>query len=135
MISYPIILSWLLYVVPIIAILKASCAYKCKPCLICIFILHEKWSLSSTHNCTMFYPLFLFFFLFSHGNLSFGDNSSSLFRSFRMLHLPTPTIGPEALAFDCSGAGPYASVADGRVLKWQAESAGFVDFTVASPSR
>nr|CAN77945.1 hypothetical protein VITISV_044021 [Vitis vinifera] len=51
------------------------------------------------------------------------------------LKLPSPTVGPEAIAFDYTGAGPYASVADGRVLKWLDASAGFVDFAFISPSR
>lgn len=81
--------------------------------------------------------LFLFFFLlFSRGNLSFGKNYfNSHCRSFGRLKLPSPTVGPEAIAFDYTGAGPYASVADGRVLKWLDASAGFVDFAFISPSR
>lgn len=27
-------------------------------------------------------------------------------------------VGPESIAFDCHGEGPYTSVSDGRILKW-----------------
>lgn len=84
-----------------------------------------------TAPCSVF-----FFFFFSHRTLSFGDNYfSSQCQSFGRLQLPSPTVGPEALAFDYLGAGPYASVADGRVLKWLDASSGFVDFTVTSLNR
>ncbi|KAI4381542.1 hypothetical protein MLD38_007608 [Melastoma candidum] len=42
-------------------------------------------------------------------------------------------FGPESLAFDPQGGGPYVSVADGRVLKWEGKG-GWVDFAVASSS-
>ncbi|KAK2631313.1 hypothetical protein EUGRSUZ_L03099 [Eucalyptus grandis] len=32
--------------------------------------------------------------------------------------------GPESLAFDLSGEGPYTGVADGRVLKWEGDERG-----------
>lgn len=75
------------------------------------------------------------FFLFSHRTLFWGQLFSSQCQSFGRLQLPSPTVGPEALAFDYLGAGPYASVADGRVLKWLDASSGFVDFTVTSLNR
>ncbi|CAD6336382.1 unnamed protein product [Miscanthus lutarioriparius] len=34
------------------------------------------------------------------------------------LELPDSLVGPESVAFDGRGAGPYVSVADGRVLRW-----------------
>ncbi|GAY69494.1 hypothetical protein CUMW_289820, partial [Citrus unshiu] len=33
------------------------------------------------------------------------------------LQLPPGVVGPESLAFDCNGEGPYAGVSDGRILK------------------
>uniref|UniRef100_A0A803N5G0 Strictosidine synthase conserved region domain-containing protein n=1 Tax=Chenopodium quinoa TaxID=63459 RepID=A0A803N5G0_CHEQI len=44
-------------------------------------------------------------------------------------------FGPESLAFDPSGAGPYTSVADGRILKWDPNSSSWVDFAFTSSSR
>ncbi|KAJ1259794.1 hypothetical protein BS78_10G183400 [Paspalum vaginatum] len=40
------------------------------------------------------------------------------------LELPESLVGPESVAFDGSGAGPYVSVADGRVLRWGGAGAG-----------
>ncbi|CAN6201184.1 unnamed protein product [Urochloa humidicola] len=36
----------------------------------------------------------------------------------RRLELPDSLVGPESVAFDPHGGGPYVSVADGRVLRW-----------------
>ncbi|GAB2285626.1 cohesin loading factor Ssl3 [Dionaea muscipula] len=41
--------------------------------------------------------------------------------------------GPESVAFDPLGRGPYAGVADGRVLFWDGTS--WTDFAVTSPNR
>ncbi|KAF8043740.1 hypothetical protein BT93_A1916 [Corymbia citriodora subsp. variegata] len=43
--------------------------------------------------------------------------------------------GPESLAFDPSGGGPYTGVADGRVLKWEGDERGWVDFAFTSSQR
>ncbi|KAF7119494.1 hypothetical protein RHSIM_Rhsim13G0198200 [Rhododendron simsii] len=41
--------------------------------------------------------------------------------------------GPESMAFDPMGRGPYSGVADGRVLFWNGE--GWTDFAYTSPNR
>lgn len=41
--------------------------------------------------------------------------------------------GPESVAFDPLGRGPYAGVADGRVLFWNGQS--WTDFAYTSPHR
>ncbi|XP_022988497.1 protein STRICTOSIDINE SYNTHASE-LIKE 3 [Cucurbita maxima] len=41
--------------------------------------------------------------------------------------------GPESVAFDPQGRGPYTGVADGRVLFWNGES--WTDFAYTSPNR
>ncbi|XP_047325742.1 protein STRICTOSIDINE SYNTHASE-LIKE 3-like [Impatiens glandulifera] len=41
--------------------------------------------------------------------------------------------GPESIAFDPQGRGPYTGVADGRVLFWNGES--LIDFAYTSPNR
>ncbi|KAF3430869.1 hypothetical protein FNV43_RR26593 [Rhamnella rubrinervis] len=38
--------------------------------------------------------------------------------------------GPETIAFDCHGEGPYASVSDGRILKWQGSQLGWTEFAI-----
>lgn len=41
--------------------------------------------------------------------------------------------GPESIAFDSHGRGPYTGVADGRVLFWNGLS--WIDFAYTSPNR
>lgn len=41
--------------------------------------------------------------------------------------------GPESVAFDPLGRGPYTGVADGRILFWNGES--WTDFAYTSPNR
>ncbi|RVW17138.1 Protein strictosidine synthase-like 12 [Vitis vinifera] len=54
---------------------------------------------------------------------------------FTQLQLPPNVTGPEALAFDRLGGGPYTGVSDGRVLKYGGPSAGFTDFAYTTPTR
>ena len=50
------------------------------------------------------------------------------------LELPDGLVGPESVAFDARGAGPYVSISDGRVLKYTGEGgAGWTTFAY-SPS-
>ncbi|GJN38644.1 hypothetical protein PR202_gb27705 [Eleusine coracana subsp. coracana] len=49
------------------------------------------------------------------------------------LQLPKLVIGPESVAFDGHGGGPYVSVSDGRILKYQGKDAGWTTFAY-SPS-
>ena len=44
-------------------------------------------------------------------------------------------FGPESLAFDPNGDGPYTGVADGRILKWQGDALGWTDFAFTSSYR
>jgi sugar lactone lactonase YvrE len=49
-------------------------------------------------------------------------------------HLPLPrgTVrGPESVAFDGQGHGPYSGVSDGRVLKWNGDKLGWTTYTHA----
>ncbi|PON45413.1 Strictosidine synthase [Trema orientale] len=47
----------------------------------------------------------------------------------------TAAVGPESLAFDPSGGGPYAGVADGRILRWQGHGLGWSEFAVTTSQR
>ncbi|KAJ8553761.1 hypothetical protein K7X08_024439 [Anisodus acutangulus] len=57
------------------------------------------------------------------------------FPVFSKLKLPLRTVGPESVAFDRKGGGPYTGVADGRVVKYQGPKVGFTDFAITSPNR
>ncbi|XWS10926.1 hypothetical protein CRYUN_Cryun38cG0040300 [Craigia yunnanensis] len=47
----------------------------------------------------------------------------------------TQVTGPESIAFDRKGEGPYVGVSDGRVLKWQGANLGWKEFAIPSPFR
>nr|GEZ80278.1 protein strictosidine synthase-like 12-like [Tanacetum cinerariifolium] len=63
-----------------------------------------------------------------------ASSSSVLSYAFNEVVLPTSVIGPESVAFDLGGGGPYVTVADGRILKWHGSNIGFVDFANTSPN-
>ncbi|XP_051133459.1 protein STRICTOSIDINE SYNTHASE-LIKE 13 [Andrographis paniculata] len=52
-----------------------------------------------------------------HGNLEFKDE----------------IYGPESLEFDAFGRGPYAGLADGRIVRWMGENRRWETFAVGSP--
>ncbi|GMN38893.1 hypothetical protein TIFTF001_008128 [Ficus carica] len=54
--------------------------------------------------------------------------------NYNQIELPK-VDGPESFAFDCHGNGPYASVSDGRILKWQGPNLGWKEFATTSPNR
>lgn len=44
-------------------------------------------------------------------------------------------MGPESLAFDARGRGPYTGLSDGRVVRWDGPAAGWSLFATTSPNR
>ncbi|XP_050221216.1 protein STRICTOSIDINE SYNTHASE-LIKE 10-like [Mercurialis annua] len=54
---------------------------------------------------------------------------------YYQLNLLGGVLGPESLAFDCNGKGPYAGVSDGRILRWRRSTQSWVEFAVTSPHR
>jgi hypothetical protein len=50
-------------------------------------------------------------------------------------YLPSSLTGPESLAFDSIGGGPYTGVSDGRILKFDQECSCFLEFAHISPER
>ncbi|KAF3432248.1 hypothetical protein FNV43_RR26987 [Rhamnella rubrinervis] len=54
--------------------------------------------------------------------------------NYSEIELPKVT-GPECIAFDCHGNGPYVSVSDGRILKWQGQKFGWTEFAITSSKR
>ncbi|KAL6134034.1 hypothetical protein ACLB2K_066267 [Fragaria x ananassa] len=60
--------------------------------------------------------------------------SQNLLRTSEILQL-TGAVGPESLAFDPNGDGPYTGVADGRILKWDPNHHRWTDFAVTTSQR
>ncbi|XP_061992839.1 protein STRICTOSIDINE SYNTHASE-LIKE 10-like [Rosa rugosa] len=56
-------------------------------------------------------------------------------RKYHQLELPYNVVGPESVAFDCRGEGPYVGVSDGRILKWEEPHNGWREFGYTSPNR
>ena len=81
---------------------------------------------------TLLFLLFPIHFslVFSYEPVSIRDGQ----KSYSQIQIPK-AIGPESIEFDCHGQGPYISVSDGRILKWQGESVGWTQFAVTSPHR
>lgn len=67
--------------------------------------------------------------------LLLGNVLSNDYTTFKKLVLPPSVTGPESAVFDRGGEGPYVVVADGRILKWQGPTTGFLDFAFTSPNR
>jgi len=52
------------------------------------------------------------------------------------LQLPPPVTGPESLAFDRNGEGPYVGSSDGRIFKYVGPDKGFFkEYAYTSPNR
>jgi len=49
-----------------------------------------------------------------------------------VITLPEPVSGPESLAFDGRGGGPYSGVSDGRVLRWDGGLRGWTEYAYNS---
>ncbi|KAF8036279.1 hypothetical protein BT93_C2104 [Corymbia citriodora subsp. variegata] len=60
--------------------------------------------------------------------------TSQLGRRYYQLAL-TQVTGPESIAFDCEGRGPYVGVSDGRILKWEGPRLGWREFSVPTAHR
>ena len=53
-------------------------------------------------------------------------------------HEPFPisgASGPESLAFDRHGDGPYTGVSDGRIIKWDRNQSRWINFATTTPFR
>ncbi|GKD21175.1 zinc knuckle CX2CX4HX4C containing protein [Tanacetum coccineum] len=58
------------------------------------------------------------------------------FDKFSKYDLPTGVIVPESEAFGVFPSyGPFTTVTDGMIMKWQGSSIGFVDFAYTTPTR
>ena len=63
--------------------------------------------------------------------LLLGNVLSNEYTTFNKLVLPPNVTGPASAALDRGGKGPYVAVADGRILKWQDPTTGFLDFALS----
>ncbi|XP_037497112.1 protein STRICTOSIDINE SYNTHASE-LIKE 10 [Jatropha curcas] len=86
-----------------------------------------------------FFFVAFFFFISAEGIISYSNkllivSEADVMKSYTQLDLPG-VIGPESLAFDCNGNGPYVGVSDGRILKWHQSNQSWLDFAVSSPNR
>ncbi|KAM7268811.1 hypothetical protein ACFE04_010977 [Oxalis oulophora] len=80
-----------------------------------------------------FYMILSLLLLFCYTNL-IGASDVDLFASGRYQQILLPRgLGPESIAFDCRGDGPYVGVSDGRILKWQNRS--WSEFAIPSANR
>lgn len=59
------------------------------------------------------------------------DNLSRLGRHGR-LEFVNQVFGPESLEFDPQGRGPYAGLADGRIVRWMGEEIGWETFALVT---
>ncbi|XP_009630288.1 protein STRICTOSIDINE SYNTHASE-LIKE 13 [Nicotiana tomentosiformis] len=59
-----------------------------------------------------------------------GDKKSRL--SLGNLEFVNEIYGPESLEFDISGRGPYAGLADGRIVRWLGEDIGWETFALVT---
>ncbi|KAK8312649.1 hypothetical protein V6Z11_D01G056700 [Gossypium hirsutum] len=55
-------------------------------------------------------------------------------KDYELINLVKVT-GPESIAFDCKGEGPYVGVSDGRILKWHGPKLGWKEFAIPSSIR
>lgn len=58
------------------------------------------------------------------------DNLSRLVTG--KLEFVDEVFGPESLEFDGLGRGPYAGLADGRIVRWMGENVGWETFAIVT---
>ncbi len=51
------------------------------------------------------------------------------------LQLPPPVIGPESLAFNRNGGGPYVTSSDGRIFNYVGSNEGFKEYATCRKTR
>jgi hypothetical protein len=65
-------------------------------------------------------------------NLS-RDNESKLHKKSQIWKVPF--LGPESFVFDSQGRGPYTSVSDGRIVRYDGPELGWSTFAYTSKNR
>ena len=68
------------------------------------------------------------------GTLAFPrDHDNKLDRPSHVRFL-RHVMGPESLAFDSEGGGPYTGIADGRIMRWDGPILGWTPFATLYPN-
>ncbi|KAK1301630.1 Strictosidine synthase [Acorus calamus] len=84
------------------------------------------------NNATFFFLVVLL--SYASRGLSLQQTTIDDLQYYKRLLL-TAVVGPESLAFDRDGGGPYTGVSDGQILKWHGTDRGWSDFAVPSRNR
>lgn len=79
--------------------------------------------------------IFLSIFLSFSSQLHLSSGEHVTYKAQFLERLPLPATGPESIAFDAAGGGPYTGISDGRILKYVNGSVGFVEFAITSSNR
>ncbi|KAG5555905.1 hypothetical protein RHGRI_006528 [Rhododendron griersonianum] len=64
-----------------------------------------------------------------------NKDSYSNYDDKKVIPIIVGAVGPESLAFDPHGGGPYTGVSDGRIIKWLENERRWIDFAVTSTKR
>ncbi|KAI5061829.1 hypothetical protein GOP47_0022368 [Adiantum capillus-veneris] len=64
----------------------------------------------------------------------FPRDSDNKLQKAEVIFIPD-FLGPESLAFDVHGKGPYTGVADGRIMRWNGPKDGWTEFAHTSSNR
>lgn len=64
---------------------------------------------------------------------SWHRDSQSRLRNGRV-QFAGEVFGPESIEFDPEGRGPYAGLADGRVVRWMGGNVGWETFAIVNPN-
>lgn len=78
--------------------------------------------------------LFFLVIIFIAPTLTLSVTIDHHLENYNQMELPG-AVGPESIAFDCHGKGPYVGVSDGRILKWQGIHLGWKEFAIVSANR
>uniref|UniRef100_A0A0R0K8U5 Strictosidine synthase conserved region domain-containing protein n=1 Tax=Glycine max TaxID=3847 RepID=A0A0R0K8U5_SOYBN len=68
-------------------------------------------------------------------SLFYSPSKDASTRILHRLFFPSSLTGPQSLAFDSIGGGPYTGVSDGRILKYEETYSGFVEFAYTLQNR
>lgn len=68
------------------------------------------------------------------GSLAFPRDHHNKLQQVSQVRFLHHVMGPESLAFDSAGAGPYTGIADGRIMRWDGPLLGWTPFATLYPN-